>query len=191
MQAISSRNQLFIGLGLAALMALTRSHHFAGLHHLPEASWAVFFLAGVYLSRAWVFPALCLGAAAVDYVAIAYGGTSGYCVTPAYAMLVPAYGALWLAGRWYAKHHRDAIATLLPLAGSVLVGAVLAELFSSGGFYLFSGYFAAPSLAEFAARVARDFPAYLGALALYVGVAALTHAVAVAARGRQAGGNAA
>jgi hypothetical protein len=188
MQAISSRNQLFIGLGLAALMALTRSHHFAGLHHLPEASWAVFFLAGVYLSRAWAFPALCLGAAAVDYVSIAYGGTSGFCVTPAYAMLVPAYGALWLAGRWYAEHHRDAITTLLPLVGSVLVGAVLAELFSSGGFYLFSGYFAAPSLAEFAARVALYFPAYLGALALYVGIAALAHGL-VAGRGRAVSGN--
>lgn len=190
MQAISSRNQVVIGLGLAALMALTRSQHFAGLHHLPEASWAVFFLAGVYLSRGWAFPALCLGAAAVDYVAIAYGGTSGFCVTPAYAMLVPAYGALWLAGRWYAKHHREALATLLPLIGSVLVGAMLAELFSSGGFYLFSGYFAAPGIAEFAARVAQYFPAYLGALALYVGIAALVHGL-LAGRGRMASGNAA
>ncbi|TCS73946.1 hypothetical protein EDC61_101168 [Sulfuritortus calidifontis] len=188
MQAISSRNQLFIGLGLAALMALTRSHHFAGLHHLPEASWAVFFLAGVYLSRGWVFPVLCLEAAVVDYLAIVYGGTSGFCVSPAYAMLVPAYGALWLAGRWYARHHREAVATLMPLAGSMLVGAVLAELFSSGGFYLFSGYFAAPSLAEFAARVARYFPAYLGALALYVGIAALAHGLLIG-RGRTMSGH--
>jgi hypothetical protein len=185
---LSVRNQWLVGVGLAALMALTRSQHFAGLHHLPEASWAVFFLAGVYLSRSWAFPALCLGAAAVDYVAIAYGGTSGFCVTPAYAMLVPAYGGLWLAGRWYARHHRDAVSTVLPLIGSVLVGAVLAELFSSGGFYLFSGYFAAPSIAEFAARVAQYFPAYLGALALYVGIAALAHGL-LAGRGRMASGN--
>ncbi|NWG86291.1 MAG: hypothetical protein HXY26_02080, partial [Hydrogenophilaceae bacterium] len=172
------------------LMALTRSHHFAGLHHLPEASWAVFFLAGVYLSRSWVFPALCLEAAAVDYLSITLGGTSGFCVTPAYAMLVPAYGALWLAGRWYARHHRDAISTLLPLIGSALVGAVLAELFSSGGFYLLSGYFAEPSLAGYLERAAKYFPAYLGAMALYVGVAALAHGL-LAARGRAASGSAA
>lgn len=190
MQEISVRNQFVIGLGLAALMALTRSHHFAGLHHLPEASWAVFFLAGAYLSRGWVFPALCVEAAAVDYLAIAYGGTSGFCVTSAYAMLVPAYGALWLAGRWYARHHQNAVSTLLPLTGSMLVGALLAELFSSGGFYLFSGYFAEPSLAEYAGRFAQYFPAYLGALALYVGIAALAHGL-LTMRGRVASGNAA
>ena len=43
--------------GLAAVMAATRLHHFAVL---PDASWAVFFVAGFYLRRwtAWAFPLL-------------------------------------------------------------------------------------------------------------------------------------
>ncbi len=38
-----------IGLLLAALMTATRSHHFASTLHLPDASWAGFFLAGAPL----------------------------------------------------------------------------------------------------------------------------------------------
>jgi hypothetical protein len=40
------------GLLLAALMLATRSHHFASPLHLPDASWAVFFLAGACTWRA-------------------------------------------------------------------------------------------------------------------------------------------
>jgi hypothetical protein len=48
-----------VGLLLAALIAATRSHHFASALHLPDASWAVFFLAGALLPgwrwrRRWI-----------------------------------------------------------------------------------------------------------------------------------------
>ncbi|MBS4099277.1 MAG: hypothetical protein KGZ83_20900 [Sulfuricella sp.] len=179
MTALTSRNQLIVGIVLAALLAATRSHHFAGLHHLPDASWAVFFLAGVYLRRTWVFPALLAGAAASDFIAITWGGVSSFCVSPAYALLLPAYGALWLAGRKYAQHHANRIATLVPLVLAVCGGAALCELLSSGGFYFFSGRYAEPTLAEFGLRLVKYFPAYLGTLALYVGCAAVVHAVLV------------
>ncbi|MGH8472507.1 MAG: hypothetical protein ACREVJ_08675, partial [Gammaproteobacteria bacterium] len=58
MITIAPRSALAIGLTLALLMAATRSHHFAATLHLPDASWAVFFLAGFYLRPLWVFPAL-------------------------------------------------------------------------------------------------------------------------------------
>ncbi|MBS1214128.1 MAG: uncharacterized protein H6R26_2745, partial [Proteobacteria bacterium] len=41
-----TKQEQFIGLALFALMAATRSHHFASVTHLPDASWAVLFLAG-------------------------------------------------------------------------------------------------------------------------------------------------
>jgi len=44
----------FIGLILVAAMAATRFHHLGDALHLPDASWALFFLAGVYLSPAWL-----------------------------------------------------------------------------------------------------------------------------------------
>lgn len=67
MLSLTSRQQLAIGIALALLMALTRSHHWAMLHALPDASWAIFFLAGVYLRPLWVVPGLMLEAALVDF----------------------------------------------------------------------------------------------------------------------------
>ena len=186
MTQLNPRQQIILGVILAAFMALTRSHHFAGLHHLPDASWAVFFLAGLYLRPAWSFPALCVLAAASDFIAITWGGVSSFCVSPAYAMLLPAYGALWLAGRWYAGRHSDRAATLLPLVLALLVGTVTCELLSSGAFYFFSGRYIDPSLTEFIPRLAKYFPHSLSSTALYIGAAAIVHAALVAMRGRAA-----
>lgn len=173
MPNLSSRQQLSVGIALLVLMAATRSHHFVGaLHLLPDASWAVFFLAGALLGRAWQFALFCILAAGIDWVAINLAGVSGFCVTPAYAMLLPAYGALWLAGRWFAQQRRIA---LLPFLGAALVSAVAAELFSSGGFYFLGGRFAEPSLVEFLQREAEYFPAMAGAMMLYLGLAALAY----------------
>ncbi|MGH8590136.1 MAG: hypothetical protein ACREXX_12665, partial [Gammaproteobacteria bacterium] len=113
--------------------------------------------------------------------AIAFGGVSSFCMSPAYGFLLPAYGALWLAGRWYAVRHRFAFSTLLPLAASVVIGGVVSELFSSGGFYFFSGRFE-PNLAEFGTRIVRYFPSSLATLAFYVAVAAIVHAALGAVR---------
>jgi hypothetical protein len=164
-------------LGLAVLMAATRSHHFASITHLPDASWAVFFLAGFYLRPLWAFPALLALAGLSDYIAISAFGVSDFCVSVAYGFLVPAYGALWFAGRRYARHHRFQLATLPWLAGFALAGALISELLSSGGFYFFSGRFAELSWADFGSRLALYFPQALEGLALYLGAAAITHIV--------------
>ncbi|MGH8575448.1 MAG: hypothetical protein ACREXX_23260 [Gammaproteobacteria bacterium] len=177
MTAMHTRSALAIGLALATLMAATRSHHFVTLHHLPDASWAVFFLAGFYLRPLWVFPALLALAGASDYVAIAWFSVSDFCISPAYGFLIPAYGALWAAGRRYAARHRFALSTLMPLAGSVLVGAVACELLSSGGFYFFSGRFAETSLVELGVRLAKYFPPSLESLAFWMGIAIVVHMV--------------
>lgn len=177
----TDRHTALIAVALALCMAATRSDHFAGELHLPDASAAVFFLAGVYLRPMWIAAALLVEAALIDYAAIAFGGVSSFCISPAYGFLLPAYGALWLAGRWYAVRHRLAFSTLLPLAASVVIGGLVSDLFSSGGFYFFSGGFE-PNLAEFGARIARYFPSSLATLAFYVAVAAIVHAAFGAVR---------
>ena len=49
-----SRSRILIGLALAAPMAATREQRFAPLaHHLPDASLAVFFLAGLSPRSIW------------------------------------------------------------------------------------------------------------------------------------------
>jgi hypothetical protein len=172
-----SRHTILIALALAVLMAATRSHHFATLTHLPDASWAAFFLAGFYLRPLWVFPVLLALAGISDYVAISRFGVSDFCVSPAYGFLLPAYGALWFAGRWYARRYRFHLSTLLPLAVAVLAGATVSELLSSGGFYFFSGRFTETSLATFGARLIDYFPHSLEGMGLYVGATAIAHAL--------------
>lgn len=186
MVSLSNRHQLAVGTLLFVLLVITRGHPFPTLVHLvPSASLAVFFLAGVYLRPAWALPALLGIAGFLDYAAIAWGGVSDFCVSPAYVALLPAYGALWLAGRWYAGHHRLNPATLLALGTAVLAGTAVYELLSSGGFYFFSGRFTAPTLLGFADRFVIYFPRSLQSILFWVVVAALVHAAYLTLRVRR------
>jgi hypothetical protein len=98
MRSLSVRAQWTIGIVLALLMAATCGYHFVTIEHLPSASWAAFFIAGMYLGSRLVFPALLAEAALLDFAAITWGGVSNFCVTPAYGFLLPAYSTLWVAG---------------------------------------------------------------------------------------------
>jgi hypothetical protein len=175
MITLNKTNQILVGVALTALLVATRGHHFASLTNLPSASLAVFFLAGFYLRRSWVFAGLLATAALIDFSAITFGGVSSFCVTPAYALLVPAYGAVWLAGRWFATRYSFSWPALAPLATSLMTGAAPSELFSSGGFYFFGGRFADPTLVEFGARLAKYFPQVLSGYLFWIGVAAVVH----------------
>lgn len=184
MLTLSNRNRILIGAVLALLLVATRGQHFATLHSLPGASWAVFFLAGIYLRPLWVLPAMLAFVWWLDFTPHLLSGASlaetasggqAFCLTPAYVFLLPAYAALWFSGRWYAGHHRFEWRTLLPLSAAALAGASVCELFSSGGFYFFSGRFAEPAFAEFAGRLMTYFPGYLQSLAFYVGIAVVVH----------------
>ena len=186
MNASTARPAWPLILLLVLLMAATRSHHFAGLHSLPDASWAAFFLAGFYLKQIRSFVILTALAVVIDWTAITVGGVSDFCVTPAYAMLLPAHAALWLGGRWYAQRHRDHWTTLLPLTAAVAISALVAELLSGGGFYFFGGRFAEPTLAEFLPRLVKYFPSMLGAMTLYMTLAALLHALFAVSAARRA-----
>lgn len=172
---LTFRAQIVVGIALAVLIAVTRGHHFETLNHLPTASWAAFFLAGLYLRPFWALPALLAEVAALDMAAVTWGGVSNFCVSPAYGFLLPAYGALWCAGRWYAGHHLDTMFTLFPLLASVLIGTTVCELVSSGSFYFLSGRFEHTSMTEFAGRFMGYFPRSLSSLLFYVGVAGVIH----------------
>ena len=175
MALCSPRAQIVCGIALATLMAATRGHHFATLEHLPSASGAVFFLAGTYLSSRWAFPALLAEAALLDLAAVTWGGVDNFCVSPAYGFLLPAYGTLWFAGHWYAREHRDTVATLLPLTVSLLVGTVVCEVISSGSFYFLSGRFEQTSMTQLASRLVEYFPRSFSSLLFYVGIAGVIH----------------
>lgn len=161
---------------LAALMIATRGHHLPTLRDVvPGASWAVFFLAGVYL-RSPVALAGFLGlAAGLDYAAISWGGVSAFCVSPAYVALLPAYGVLWLAGRAYRLGWGVEAIAPLPLALCALGGTLVCDLISSGSFYLYSGRFSDLSWSEYLSRSTQYLPRCLVAMAFWVILAALVH----------------
>lgn len=186
-QTCSPRTQTTIGLGLMALMAATRFHHFGDALHMPDASWAIFFLAGFYLAPAWLL-ALLVQAVAIDYVAIEMLGTSAFCVTPAYAALLPAYAALWLGGRWLARKASTDLNGLGRLAGAALASTLVAFALSNGAFYWFGGRVAETSLAQYVQTWIDYAPGFLGSTLLYLSVAVLAHlAVSTRLRARLAG----
>lgn len=175
--------QAAIAAVLISLMVVTRGHHFPLLSNIvPGASWAVFFLAGMYLNSSLALAGFLGLALGLDYAATDWGGTSAFCVSPAYVALLPAYASLWLAGRGYRLGWGLERITTLPLAFCGLLGTLVCDVISSGSFYLYSGRFADPNWAEYLARSAQYLPRCLVAMGLWLGLAALVHSLLQARR---------
>jgi hypothetical protein len=155
---------------LAGAMALTRVNHFAAI---PDASWAVFFVAG-YLLRGqlrWAFPALLTIAVTVDYAVISRAGLdfwSHYCISPGYWFLLPAHLSLWLAGSWLAARQSPLGLRAAQCAAALVAGVVLCHLFAQGGFYWLSSSVAEPSLAGWWKNYIDWLWPYFRTTALYV-----------------------
>lgn len=159
--------RIVVPLSLALLMAATRFHHFGSSVSLPDASLAVFFLAGVFLSWRW-FPAFVLLAGLIDYVAVTWAGVSDWCITPAYAFLVPTYAVMTLGGGWARRYAALRAADLPPMFMLAALSATAAFAVSNGSFYLYSGYFAGLSVSSYFAGTARYFLPYISAALVYI-----------------------
>ena len=154
---------------LAVVMAVTRLGHFGEGGGPPDASWAVFFLAGLWLRDLRLFPAYFLLGWGVDLAAFALG-TPTDCYSIAYLFLIPAYGSLWVAGRFVADGGLARIAVAVPLAAAVTF------VFANLGMYLLAPAPGAATAAEFAAAVAGYFPGYLLTMSMYVAIGLLADA---------------
>ena len=172
---------------LAALMAATRFSHFGSAVSLPDASYAVFFLSGLYLARHGrlslaAFFVLILEAGWIDYYATSVQGISDWCMSPAYWFLIPTYVSLWLAGSWVAS--RNAIKGFVPGKALIELGVAawaassFAFVFSNATFYLFSGRFAQMGAVEYISRVAQYYVSYVAMAMLYVACATAIHMAA-------------
>ena len=179
---LTPRSRLTLFLVLATVMAATRLNHFGVV---PDASWAVFFIAGFYLrgSARWAFPALMVVAVAVDYAVIRQSGMdfwSHYCVSPGYWFLLPAHFSLWAAGSLLRHHYHGLRAdTLGLLVLATFAGAALCHFFAQGGFYWLSAAVAEPSLAGWAKNYGDWFLPYLRTTGIYVAIATVVHVVAI------------
>jgi hypothetical protein len=177
---LTIRQRLGIGALLALAMLATRINHFAPV---PDASWAIFFVAGFYLRGLgrWVFPALMALAVAIDAYVIQAAGMSfwnHYCVSVAYWFLVPAYLSLWFGGSLLAKYGTGLSArTLGLLAGSFLVATSLCFLLSNGSFYWLSDTVTNATWAGWMKNLGDWYLPYLRTAGMYVAGAAVVHVV--------------
>lgn len=179
---------------LVTLMALTRFNHFGSSAALPDASYAVFFLGGLFLGRSRValvlLALLLIEAALVDYYAINFRGISGWCVTSAYGFLVFAYSSLWFVGRWYAPRHNLTGKGLFGLFAAAAAAGSLAFVIANVSFYLLAGYFDRMSVSEYISSVAQYYGSYVAVAVIYIGCAIIAQMVFAILKGKQRGANA-
>lgn len=163
---------------LALAMVATRfGGHLGAAWSPPDASWAVFFLAGFYLGREWRWAllALLVEAVAIDFAAIRFYGISNYCLTAAYWFIIPGYCALWLGGAslrsGYERRPRDLGRLALSLGAAVSVSFLLTQ----GSFYWLGGRIPQPSLAGWWSNFITWYGYFMAVTAGYVGLASLGH----------------
>lgn len=185
---LDTKAERIAALLLALLMAATRIHHFGVGNIAPDASTAVFFLAGLLLASPLWFVLFSIEAIALDAVALGVIGVADACMTVGYWLLFAGYGVLWYTGRLA----RSTVKLDVMQAGKLFVLAALGLagffVLSNLGYYFGGGFGESMGAAEYASRVSRYFPMYLVSTLVYVaaGVAALTIAMRFMSRERLA-----
>ena len=153
--------------GLMLLMAATRFHHFGTAFSLPDASLAVFFLAGFWQGGRYVLAALLLEAGLIDYVAITQLGVSDFCISPAYVFLIPSYALLWLAGQFSSKLPITSAQNAAKALTGLVVAATGAFFISNTSFYLLSDQVANISWSQYLHGFSLYYPSYLSVALFY------------------------
>ncbi|MFT4256406.1 MAG: hypothetical protein QM599_05550 [Pseudoxanthomonas sp.] len=168
---------------LLSLMAATRSYLLYHFAPVPDASWAVFFIAGFYLRgwSKWAFPLFMAVAVGADYLAIREQGIdfwSHYCVSPGYWFLIPAYLSLWLGGSLARRVYSPAQPgkSLATVVGALVVSVVFCHLFAQCGFYWLSDSVPQPAtVAGWWKNYSDWLLPYLRTAAIYTGLAVIVH----------------
>ncbi len=159
-----------IAISLMLLMAITRFDHVGSSFNLPDASLAVFFLAGLWLGSAHIFAVLLAEAALIDFVVIQFFGVSSFCVSPAYVFLIPTYAAVWFGGKMCSQFKELNSSVLLKQFAILLAATTLAFLISEFSFYLLSGRHDALVWSEKLSKMANFYPAYIKSTLIYATV---------------------
>lgn len=161
-----NKQQILVAVTLVFFMLLTRGSHVLTSVSLPDASLAIFLLGGLWLKRAGWFAGFFMLATVIDFGAAAFDPAQGFCLTNGYWGLIPAYGAMWLAGRWLSTQ-QDAFSAL-PYAIAGLVSTLLAFVISTQSYYLFSGRFPDAGIWEALQHGWEYLPSYIGFTAMYL-----------------------
>lgn len=188
MFVLETKTERLVAVLLAVLMAATRVHHFGIGSIAPDASTAVFFLAGLLLSSPLLFVLFSVLAVGLDAFALGVAGVADACMTPGYWLLFAGYLALWFAGllgrRIECLDLMQGFRLLLLAAG----GTALFFVLSNVGYYFGGGFDESMGAAEYIRRVEQYFPHYLTVTLAYAaaGVAVFAIASRLLAGGRVA-----
>jgi hypothetical protein len=165
---LPSPKHLAIAAVIAFFMLLTRGSHVLTSISLPDASVVLFLLGGLYLKRAGWFAVFFILAAVIDFGAAALDPMQGFCLTDGYWGLIPAYGVMWLGGKWLASR-KDAFA---PVTYSLTaIGATfLAFIISTQTYYLFSGRFPDAGIVESMKHGWEYLPSWMGFAVMYFAI---------------------
>lgn len=169
MNVVLNKLSLTQKLGVAAIIAffmlLTRGSHVLTAVSLPDASLVLFLFGGLLLGRLAWFAVFILLASMIDFGAASVNSWYAFCLTDGYWGLIPAYGAMWLGGRFLAKR-ADAFAPLA-YAITTFVTTMLAFVISTQTYYLFSGRFPNNGVIETMQYGWNYLPSYLAYTAMY------------------------
>jgi hypothetical protein len=176
-------------LPLAFLLLATRVDHFGSALHLPDASTAVFFVAGILFAglggrtaHAGFWP-LIAAVVAIDFISFGLSGReTALCLSPSYPALLLAYGVLWLGGRWLGRRQDRGVRLAMLAVLAWVVAATLSFAISNGAFYWFSGRYAAPNGVEYLQRFGLYYAPSITHSLPYLLFAALLYAVLPRAR---------
>lgn len=158
-------------LPLVALMAATRMHHFGDTILLPDASLAVFFLAGLFFSSRAFFVALLIEAGLLDYIAISQFNVNDFCISPAYAFLIPTYFAMWLGGRLSSRFESmqgNEFTLSISAMTTLLIATSSAYLISNSSFYLFSDNIPQLDFSHYVTQFTHYYSSYVSYSVMYV-----------------------
>lgn len=180
LQLLRSPDVLYRFLPLALLMLATRYFHIGSAWHLPDASWAVFFLGGFYLRRAF-FAVLVAETVAIDFTFFALGGST-YCLSAGYWFLLPTYAALWFGGEMLAKMQQRNWRFFACSVAYWWVAASTAYVISNASFYWLSGKAVDPSWSHYIEHAQIWYSAFVSRPMIYLVAAALVHFAVVQAQ---------
>ena len=126
---LSTKQTVAVAVVFSLVLWATRGQHVASLFGLPDATWAISFMVG-FLFGPLLFAIVLAQAFLIDYLSM-----GSHLFNLAYLALLPAYLALYFAGKWFRGQYNKQGFALGALALSFVGSVAICEFISSGSFY--------------------------------------------------------
>jgi hypothetical protein len=161
-------HQYLLPVLLILSMMMTRSSHFGSPFSLPDASLAVYFMAGLSGCGFGIFGLLIIEAVLIDYLAISYFGISDFCISPAYNFLLLSYAGMWSGGWISRKYLALGFSDTVKVFAVGIFATTVAYVISNGSFYVISGNFGELTWSGYFEQFCRYYSMYVVSTSIYI-----------------------